>query len=164
MPNVLYHNEGGGRFRDASSESGIAAAVGKGMGVAVNDYDADGFPDIFVSNDLMEQFLFRNRGDGKFEEAALTAGVALPDSGKAFSGMGAAFATAPSVVRSTFTTGRRRGQTELTGKNLHPHRAVAAALAIILVSDSRSEITRVRMTVTEHYQFRKRTAVRRAKT
>jgi hypothetical protein len=90
--NLLFRNEGGGRFRDVSRQSGIAAAVGKGMGVAVNDFDDNGFPDVFVSNDLMEQFLFRNRGDGTFEEVAMTAGVALSDDGKAYSGMGAAFA------------------------------------------------------------------------
>ncbi len=62
------------------------------MGVAVNDYDGNGYPDIFVSNDLMEQYLFRNDGKGRFEECALAAGVAYSDDGKAFSGMGAAFA------------------------------------------------------------------------
>ena len=66
--NVLFHNEGNGRFRDVSGPSGIAAEIGKGMGVAFNDYDGDGFSDIFVSNDLMEQFLFHNRGDGTFKE------------------------------------------------------------------------------------------------
>jgi hypothetical protein len=92
VTNVLYHNEGSGRFRDVSESSGIGSVTGKGMGVAINDYDGDGFADIFVSNDLIEQFLFRNRGDGTFEECALTAGTALTDEGKAFSGMGAAFA------------------------------------------------------------------------
>jgi enediyne biosynthesis protein E4 len=90
--NLLFHNEGNGRFRDVTALSGIAAAKGKGMGVAINDYDGDGFPDIFVSNDLMEQFLFHNRGDGTFEERAFDAGVALSGDGKAYSGMGAAFA------------------------------------------------------------------------
>ena len=90
--NILYHNEGNGRFRDVSTSSRIAAAVGKGMGVAFNDYDADGYPDIFVANDLTEQFLFHNRRDGTFEERALDAGAALSDDGRTFSGMGAAFA------------------------------------------------------------------------
>ncbi len=90
--NVLYHNEGGGRFRDVSEASGIGSVVGKGMGVAVGDYDGDGFPDIFVSNDLMEQYLFHNQGDGTFQERGLEAGVALSDDGKPFSGMGAVFA------------------------------------------------------------------------
>jgi hypothetical protein len=66
--NLLYRNEGGGRFADVSVPSGIAAAKGKGMGVAVEDFDDDGYPDIFVSNDLMEQFLFHNQAGRKFEE------------------------------------------------------------------------------------------------
>ena len=92
MSNLLFHNEGDGRFRDVSQRSGIAAAMGKGMGVAFNDYDDDGFADIFVSNDGMEQFLFRNQGDGTFDERALEAGVALSDDGKPYAGMGVAFA------------------------------------------------------------------------
>lgn len=91
-PNLLYHNEGGGRFRDVSRESGIAAVIGKGMGVAINDYDGDGFADIFVANDGMEQFLFHNQRNGKFIEKGLEAGVALSGDARTFAGMGAAFA------------------------------------------------------------------------
>ena len=90
--NVLFHNEGNGRFRDVSQSSGIGLHIGNGMGAAVNDYDHDGYPDIFVSNDMMEQFLFRNKKDGAFEESAVTAGVAYSVEGGTFSGMGAAFA------------------------------------------------------------------------
>lgn len=101
--NLLFRNQGNGRFLDVTRESGIARAIGKGMGVAVNDYDGDGWPDLFVANDLMEQFLFRNRGDGTFEERALQAGTALSDDGVPFSGMGVAFSDydndgAPDVV------------------------------------------------------------------
>ncbi len=92
VSNLLFHNEGGGRFRDASVESGIASAKGKALGVAFNDYDGDGFADVFVANDGMEQFLFRNKGDGTFEERALDCGVAYSDDGKTYAGMGAAFA------------------------------------------------------------------------
>jgi hypothetical protein len=92
VANVLFHNEGGGRFRDVSVESGIAAAKGKALGVAFNDYDGDGFADIFVANDGMEQFLFHNKRNGTFEERALEAGVAFSDDGKLFAGMGVAFA------------------------------------------------------------------------
>jgi hypothetical protein len=90
--NLLFHNEGGGRFRDVSEPSGIAAVRGKGMGVAFNDYDGDGLPDVFVSNDGMEQFLFHNQGNGKFEERAVDTGVAYSDDGKTYAGMGVAFA------------------------------------------------------------------------
>jgi hypothetical protein len=75
-----------------SIDSKIGSSKGKALGVAFNDYDGDGFADIFVANDGMEQFLFRNRGDGTFEECAMDAGVALSDDGKTFAGMGVAFA------------------------------------------------------------------------
>jgi enediyne biosynthesis protein E4 len=89
--NLLFHNEGAGRFRDVSAGSGIGAAIGKGMGVAVSDYDGDGLPDIFVANDGMEQFLFHNEGSGRFTERGLQVGVALNDDARTFAGMGAAF-------------------------------------------------------------------------
>lgn len=90
--NLLFHNDGGGHFTDVSMASGIAGSRGKGMAVAFNDYDRDGRPDIFVSNDGIEQFLFHNKGDGRFEEVALKAGAAFSDDGKPYSGMGVAFA------------------------------------------------------------------------
>ena len=92
VTSVLFHNVGGGRFRDVSAASGIAALKGKALGVAFEDYDGDGFADIFVANDGMEQFLFHNKTDGTFEERALEAGVAFSDDGKPFAGMGVAFA------------------------------------------------------------------------
>jgi hypothetical protein len=91
VTNLLFHNEGGGRFRDVSVESGIASVKGKSLGVAFNDFDGDGFADVFVANDGMEQFLFHNKGDGTFEELALESGVAFSDDGKPFAGMGVAF-------------------------------------------------------------------------
>jgi enediyne biosynthesis protein E4 len=90
-PNRLYRNEGNGRFTDVSAEAGIRAHVGKGMAAAVADYDQDGRPDIFVTNDKQENFLFHNEGNGKFRETALAAGVALPFHGEYVSGMGADF-------------------------------------------------------------------------
>jgi hypothetical protein len=90
--NLLFNNEGGGRFRDVSVAAGIDRVKGKSLGVGFNDYDGDGLTDIFVANDGVEQFLFRNKGDGTFEECALDAGVALSDDGKPFAGMGVAFA------------------------------------------------------------------------
>lgn len=89
--NILYRNLGNGTFEDVSRKSGIAAKMGRSLGVAFNDYDGDGFADIFVANDGMEQFLFHNNGDGTFTERALEAGVALSDDGKPYAGMGVDF-------------------------------------------------------------------------
>lgn len=91
LANALYRNLGHGRFRDVSAEAGIAGHLGKGMGVAVGDYDLDGRLDIFVANDTAPNFLFRNRGDGAFEEVAGQAGVAFNENGVAVSAMGAEF-------------------------------------------------------------------------
>jgi hypothetical protein len=89
--NALYRNRGDGTFEDVSKASGIAAHIGKGMGVAVADYDPDGFPDIFVTNDKQANFLFHNVAGSRFEEVALLAGGALRESGLPVSGMGADF-------------------------------------------------------------------------
>ena len=91
LPNALYHNEGNGRFRDVSRESGIGAHLGKGMGVAFGDYDSDGRLDVFVANDSVPNFLFHNEGNGAFTEVALKAGVAYNGEGTASSSMGADF-------------------------------------------------------------------------
>ena len=91
LPNTLYRNRGDGTFEDVSERSGIARHVGKGMSVAFADYDGDGRVDAYVTNDGVPNFLFRNRGDGTFEETALRAGAALPDRGAPVSSMGADF-------------------------------------------------------------------------
>ena len=91
LPNTLYRNRGDGTFDDVSRKSGIAAHVGKGMSAAAADYDNDGFPDLYVTNDKLPNFLFHNKRDGTFEEVALLAGGALQDSGMAASAMGVDF-------------------------------------------------------------------------
>jgi tetratricopeptide (TPR) repeat protein len=88
LPNRLYRNRHDGTFEDVSGVSGIAKHTGKGMSAAVIDADADGWPDVFVTNDSEPNFLFRNRGDGTFEQAALQYGAAFNDEGKAVSSMG----------------------------------------------------------------------------
>ena len=89
--NLLYRNRGDGTFEDVSQRSGIGAKRGRSLGVAFNDYDGDGYTDIFVANDGMEQFLFHNNKNGTFTECALEAGVSLSDNGKPFAGMGVDF-------------------------------------------------------------------------
>jgi hypothetical protein len=88
LPNALYRNDGRGVFTDVSAESGIGAHRGNGLGVVVTDYDEDGWPDVFVANDSVANFLFRNTGRLRFVEAALDAGVAVATDGKARAGMG----------------------------------------------------------------------------
>jgi hypothetical protein len=88
LPGQLFHNHHDGTFTDVSQASGIGRHIGKGMGVAFADIDGDGLTDIFVANDSVRHFLFRNQGDGTFQEIALEAGVALRDNGFAIAGMG----------------------------------------------------------------------------
>jgi enediyne biosynthesis protein E4 len=89
--NILYHNNGDGTFTDVSQKSGIAAKKGRALGVGFADYDGDGFTDIFVSNDGMQQYLFHNNGNGTFSEVSLEAGAALSEDGRRMSGMGVVF-------------------------------------------------------------------------
>ena len=91
LPNTLYHNNGNGTFTDVSAAMGIDKFYGKGMGIAIADYDHDGFMDAFVANDNAPNMLFHNLGGKKFEEVALQAGVAFPESGAYISGMGVDF-------------------------------------------------------------------------
>ncbi len=91
QPSLLYRNNGDGSFTDVSAESGIGGILGKGMGVAVSDYDGDGYPDVFVANDNFRNLLFHNLGNGKFEEIGIRAGVAFNGDGRQISGMGADF-------------------------------------------------------------------------
>jgi enediyne biosynthesis protein E4 len=91
LPNQLFHNNRDGTFTDVSQSSGIAQHIGKGMGVAFADFDGDGFTDVFVANDSVRNFLFRNQGDGTFREIGLETGVALRDDGSPIAGMGVDF-------------------------------------------------------------------------
>jgi hypothetical protein len=91
LPNRLYRNRGDGTFEDVSARAGLLAHVGKGMSAAFADFDHDGRLDVFVTNDAVPNFLFRNNGDGTFGETALVAGVSVPASGRPVSGMGTDF-------------------------------------------------------------------------
>ncbi len=87
---LLFHNDGGGKFTEVSHKAGIDKP-GKGLGLAITDYDHDGFMDILLANDSMPEFLFHNRGNGTFEEVGLTSGAGLDSSGNTFAGMGVDF-------------------------------------------------------------------------
>jgi hypothetical protein len=91
VTNILFHNDGNGRFSDVSAKAGLAAAPGKGLGVAFADYDGDGFTDVYVANDSVQSFLFHNKGNGTFEEVGLETGVGFTEDGKPFAGMGVDF-------------------------------------------------------------------------
>ncbi len=84
----LYRNNGDGTFTDVTEQAGILRPGGKGMGCACYDMDDDGYVDLFVTNDGTPNYLFRNRGDGTFEETGLTAGVAFDGAGIPESSMG----------------------------------------------------------------------------
>jgi hypothetical protein len=87
--NILYHNNGDGTFADVSERSGITQETGTyGLGVAVADFDNDGWPDIYVSNDSQPAALYHNNRDGTFTDIAVMAGCAYSADGKPQSGMG----------------------------------------------------------------------------
>jgi hypothetical protein len=85
---LLFQNNGDGTFTDVTIESGIGKVLGKAWGVVATDINNDGWMDLFVANDTVQNFLFRNRGHGKFEEIGLASGVAFSQDGRARSGMG----------------------------------------------------------------------------
>ena len=93
VPDHLWHNRGDGTFEDVTTEAGLDAAFGSGLGVIAADLDADGWPDLYVTNDGMENQLWHNGGPGadgrvRFTDQALLAGVALNREGKPEASMG----------------------------------------------------------------------------
>jgi hypothetical protein len=84
----LWHNNGNGTFTDVTQKAGLGEATSKTLGVAVLDYDNDGWPDLLFSNDTQPNKLYRNNGNGTFIEKAVVAGVAFSEDGVARAGMG----------------------------------------------------------------------------
>jgi len=84
----LYHNRGDGTFEDVTASSGIFDSSSKSLGVAMLDYDQDGWPDLLVANDTQPNKLYRNQHNGKFKDIAVEAGLAFSTDGKARAGMG----------------------------------------------------------------------------
>lgn len=87
---LVYHNDGNGHFTEVAQKIGMGKP-GKGLGLAIADYNRDGKIDVFVANDGMDEFLYRNKGNGTFEETGVSANVATDDNGRDFAGMGVVF-------------------------------------------------------------------------
>ena len=88
---LVYHNDGDGHFTEVSQKIGLSKP-GKGLGVAIADFDRDGRTDIFIANDSTLEFLYHNKGNGTFEEVGLMSNTAVDGDGRAFAGMGVDFA------------------------------------------------------------------------
>ena len=104
----LFHNRGNGTFEDVTAAAGLLDPTSKALGVTMLDYDVDGWPDLFVANDTQPNKLYRNKHDGTFVEAAVQAGLAFSDDGRARAGMGTDAADfdnsgVPSVVVTNFS-------------------------------------------------------------
>ncbi len=103
----LWHNRGDGTFEDATQKAGVGDNTSKTLGIAILDYDNDGWPDILLSNDTQPNKLYRNNGNGTFTEKAVAAGVAFSEDGVARAGMGVDAADydhsgAPSILITNF--------------------------------------------------------------
>jgi len=88
---LVFHNDGNGHFTEVSAKIGLSKP-GKGLGIAIGDYDRDGHTDLFIANDSMPEFLYHNQGNGTFEETGLLSEAALDGSGHTYAGMGVDFA------------------------------------------------------------------------
>ncbi len=89
-PPLVFHNDGNGHFTEVAAKIGLDVP-GKGLGIAIADFDRDGHIDLAVANDSMPEFLYRNKGDGTFEETGLTAEIAVDRDGRTYAGMGIDF-------------------------------------------------------------------------
>ena len=87
---LVYHNNGDGTFSEVASKMGLATPA-KGLGIAIADFDRDGKVDVAIANDSMPEFLYRNKGDGTFEETGLAAEIAVDGDGRTYAGMGIDF-------------------------------------------------------------------------
>jgi enediyne biosynthesis protein E4 len=90
LQSILYHNNGDGTFSDVTAKAGVTKK-GRAMGVLSADYDDDGWPDLFVANDAMQNYLYHNNGNGTFTEVGLESGVAFGQHGNAVASMGGDF-------------------------------------------------------------------------
>jgi hypothetical protein len=87
---LVYHNDGNGHFTEVAAKMGFSKA-GKGLGIAIADFDRDGKIDVVMANDSMPEFLYHNKGNGAFEEMGLSAEIAVDGDGRTYAGMGVDF-------------------------------------------------------------------------
>lgn len=118
VPDVLYRNEANGTFTDVSAQAGILAHPGRGMGVTCADYDGDGDTDIFVCNDVQENFLFQNDGKGRFEQVSALACVACSGLGEVLANMGVDAGDFDNDGELDFFTTNYQGQLPVLFRNL----------------------------------------------
>jgi hypothetical protein len=118
QPMLLYHNNGDKTFADVSREAGLEKVYGKGMGIAVADFDADGRPDVFIAADNSRNLLLQNLGRGKMKEVGIEAGVAFNGDGRQISGMGADFRDFDGDGRPDIVMTGLRGETFELFRNL----------------------------------------------
>ena len=88
---LVYHNDGNGHFTEITKQAGFSKP-GKGLGIAIADFNGDGHIDVFIANDSIPEFLYRNKGNGTFDEVGLVSGTAVDGNGHAYAGMGVDFA------------------------------------------------------------------------
>lgn len=91
VSDLLYRNDGGLQFRDVTRQAGVFTPEGRGLGVVFGDVNGDGWPDLYVANDLTRNFLYLNNGDGTFREVGVSAGAAFGRHGQVEAGMGTDF-------------------------------------------------------------------------
>ena len=133
LPDRFYRNRGDGSFGDETAAAGLAGAAGAGLGVCFGDLDDDGWPDLYVANDLDPNYLFRNRGDGSFADDSLISGTAFGDRGLAEAGMGVDLADFDGDGRLDIVVTNYEGETHALygnrGGGLFTDRRYVAALA-----------------------------------
>ncbi|MFN3649774.1 MAG: CRTAC1 family protein [Armatimonadota bacterium] len=115
---LLYLNEGNGRFRDGTRAAGLSESSGRALGVLVDDYDADGRADLFVANDGTANFLYHNEGGGRFRDVAIPAGVAYGFGGRAEASMGCDWGDFDGDGRLDLLIGNFQGETSALYRNL----------------------------------------------
>jgi hypothetical protein len=130
---TLYHNEGNGKFKDVTKAAGLYDSSSKSLGVALLDYDDDGWLDLFVTNDTQANKLYRNNHNGTFTESGFPAGVAFSDAGKARAGMGTDAADYDGSGRQSLVVGNFTNESMALfhndGQGLFSDQAMAAGIA-----------------------------------